>query len=145
MIWLFRFYALLHRWRIPVLPKLLYLLNRIIFSIVLPPSTQVGKRVTFAYQGLAVVVHARAVIGDDVYVGAQVIIGGRSGEHAVPVIEKGAFLGAGSRVLGPIRIGVNAVVAAGALVINDVEDGQVVAGVPAKVIKSTRRESPQRE
>lgn len=138
MIPLFRLYSLLYRWRLPVLPRLLYMVNRIVFSIALPPSAAVGRRVVFAYQGLGVVVHARAVIGSDVYIGPQVIIGGRSGQIAVPVIEDGAFIGAGARVLGPVRIGAGATVAAGALVIADVAAGATVAGVPARPIIASR-------
>lgn len=138
MIQIYHLSALLYRWHIPVLPKLLYLLNRVLFSLVLPASVKVGHRVTFAYQGIGTVVHARAVIGDDVYIGPQVIIGGRSGEVAVPVIESGAFIGAGARVLGPVVIGRGAKVAAGALVLHDVPAGVTVAGIPAKTIHSSR-------
>jgi len=138
MIQIYRLSALLYRWRVPLLPKLLYLLNRILFSLALPASVKVGKRVTFAYQGMAIVVHARAVIGDDVYIGPQVIIGGRSGEVAVPVIESGAFIGAGARVLGPVTVGRGATVAAGALVLQDVAAGATVAGIPAKPIRASR-------
>jgi serine O-acetyltransferase len=142
MLKFFRFYAWLYRLGVPVLPKLCYLINRVVFAVVLPPSVKVGQGVEFAYQGLGVIVHARAVIGDKVYVGPQVIIGGRSGEHEVPVIEEGAILGAGSRILGPVRIGKGATVAAAALVIKDVVSGETVAGVPAKPIRATRRERP---
>ncbi len=142
MIQLFRFYARLQRWGIPLLPRFLYMLNRILFAVVLPPTASIGKRVTFAYQGLGVIVHARAVVGDDVYIGPQVIIGGRGGEKAVPIIEDGAFIGAGARILGPLTIGAGATVAAGALVLTDVLPGQTVAGVPAKPIRSTRKETP---
>ena len=136
MIQFYRLYAWLHRLGVPLLPRLLYMLNRITFSIALPPSVQVGARATFAYQGLGVVVHARSVIGNYVYIGPQVVIGGRSGQEAVPVIEDGAFLGAGARVLGPITIGRGATVAAGAVVLGDVAPGTTVAGVPARVINS---------
>ncbi len=141
MLKFFRFYSWLHRLKVPLLPKLCYLINRVVFAVVLPPSVKVGRDVTFAYQGLGVIVHARAVIGDKVYVGPQVIIGGRSGIYEVPVIEDGALLGAGARILGPVRIGKGAQVAAAALVLKDVPDGVTVAGVPAAPIRSTRREN----
>ena len=37
--------------------------------------------------------------------------------------------------LGPIHIGDNVTIAAGAVVINDVPDNCTVAGIPAKIIK----------
>ncbi|MYN47384.1 serine acetyltransferase [Pseudoduganella sp. FT93W] len=117
------------------------MLNRILFSVALPPSVRMGKNVVLAYQGLSTVVHAQASIGDDVYIGPQVIIGGRSGESLVPVIEAGAYIGAGARVLGPVTVGRNALVAAGAVVLADVAPGQAVAGIPARPIKMSRGEA----
>jgi serine O-acetyltransferase len=138
MMFLFRLYSMLYRWRIPLLPRLLYMVNRILFAVVLPPSVKIGPGVSFAYQGLGVVVHARAVIGAGVQIGPQVIIGGRSGARDVPVIQDGAVLGAGSKVLGPVTVGIGATVAAGAVVLHDVPPGVMVAGMPAKQMRSHR-------
>jgi hypothetical protein len=52
------------------------------------------------------------------------------------VIEEGAWIGSGAIVLGPCRIGAHAVVAAGAVVTGDVASETVVAGVPARVVRS---------
>ncbi len=52
------------------------------------------------------------------------------------IIEDGAYLGAGATVLHGVRIGRCAVVAAGALVREDVPPYTVVAGVPARTIKT---------
>ena len=51
------------------------------------------------------------------------------------VIEEGAWVASHALVLAPVRIGAHAVVAAGALVLEDVPPYTVVAGRPAKVIK----------
>jgi acetyltransferase-like isoleucine patch superfamily enzyme len=51
------------------------------------------------------------------------------------VIEDNVFLGAGVRVLKGVRIGRDAVVGAGTLVVRDVPPGTVFAGVPGKVIR----------
>lgn len=133
MFKIFRLSALLHRLGIPVLPRLLYALNRMLFAIALPPSVKVGRDVLFGYSGLGIVVHARAVIGDRVTIGQNVTIGGRSGHHDVPVIEDDAEIGAGACVLGPIRIGKGARIGANAVVLQDVPAGAVAVGVPARV------------
>ncbi|MBV8993452.1 MAG: acyltransferase [Pseudonocardiales bacterium] len=57
----------------------------------------------------------------------------RSGRDVV--IEKGVWVASHAMVLGPVRIGRHAVVAAGSLVLDDVAPYTVVAGRPAKVIK----------
>lgn len=54
------------------------------------------------------------------------------------IIEKDAWVGAGSIILPNITIGEGAVVGAGAVVIKDVPKYTVVAGVPAKVIKKLK-------
>jgi acetyltransferase-like isoleucine patch superfamily enzyme len=52
------------------------------------------------------------------------------------VIKRNAWIGAGATILPGVTVGENAVVAAGAVVNKDVPDNTVVAGVPAKVIKT---------
>lgn len=51
-------------------------------------------------------------------------------------IKKNAWIGAGATILPGVTIGENAVIAAGAVVNKDVPDDAVVAGIPAKIIKS---------
>jgi acetyltransferase-like isoleucine patch superfamily enzyme len=52
------------------------------------------------------------------------------------VVESGAFLGANVTVLPGIRIGRGSFVAAGSVVREDVPRGTLVAGVPARVLRS---------
>ncbi|MGB5855183.1 MAG: DapH/DapD/GlmU-related protein [Oceanisphaera sp.] len=52
------------------------------------------------------------------------------------VIKKNAWLGVGVTILPGVTVGENAVVAAGAVVTKDVPANTLVAGVPAKVIKT---------
>ena len=50
-------------------------------------------------------------------------------------IKKGAWIGSNSTIIGPCIIHENAVVAAGSVVVNDVEKNTIVGGCPAKFIK----------
>ncbi|MFZ9034275.1 MAG: acyltransferase [Anaerohalosphaeraceae bacterium] len=50
-------------------------------------------------------------------------------------IEKGASIGSGSTLLCGIRIGQNAIIGAGSVVVKDVPENAVVAGNPAKLIR----------
>jgi acetyltransferase-like isoleucine patch superfamily enzyme len=50
-------------------------------------------------------------------------------------IKEGAWLCTRSIIVGPVTVGRFAVVAAGAVVVDDVPDYALVAGVPAKVVK----------
>jgi hypothetical protein len=67
---------------------------------------------------------------------------GQARQQAIPgegrdvIVEEGAWIGSGAIVLGPCTIGAHAVVAAGAVVVSDVPPGTLVAGVPARVVRS---------
>jgi serine acetyltransferase len=72
------------------------------------PEAEIGAGTELGYGGIAVVVHKDAVIGRNVLISPGVVIGGRSGLAGVPVIEDGAKIGSGAKLLRPIRIGAGA-------------------------------------
>ena len=51
------------------------------------------------------------------------------------VIERGAALGSGTVIMGGVRVGAGALVGAGAVVTRDVDAGETVAGVPARLLR----------
>ena len=83
------------------------------------------------------VLGGRAIVGKHCHIGAGTVLAGVvEPASATPVIvEDNVMMGANAVVLEGVRVGEGAVVAAGAVVVNDVPAGAVVAGVPAKVIK----------
>lgn len=58
------------------------------------------------------------------------------------VVRRGASLGSGSVVLGGVTIGAGAIVGAGSVVTRDVPPRCVVAGVPARVLRTLDETSP---
>ena len=54
-------------------------------------------------------------------------------------IRSGAFIGVHSVIMPGVTVGRGAVVGAGSVVTHDVEDGTIVAGVPARVLRDLAR------
>lgn len=121
--------------RVPFIPKILYVVNRIVFSAAIPPEANIGRNVVLGYQGLGIVIHRQAVLGDNVSVGSGVTIGGRSEFEDVPVIENDVLIGTGAKIIGPVHIGHHARIGANAVVLHDVPAYGVAVGVPARVVK----------
>ena len=83
-----------------------------------------------------------AIIGRNVNVGAGTITANFDGKAKNrTVIEDGAFIGVGSILIAPVRIGRGATVGAGCVVPkgHDVPSGATVVGVPARILKRGRR------
>ena len=86
---------------------------------------------------MGAVLGGRATVGSRCHVGAGAVLAGViEPASATPVIvEDDVLIGANAVVIEGVRIGRGAVVAAGAVVVNDVPENAVVAGCPARVIK----------
>ena len=105
-------------------------------GIEIHPGATIGKRVVIDH-GNGIVIGETAEVGDDVMIYQGVTLGGTGKDIGKrhPTIESGVMIGAGAKVLGPITIGKNAKVAAGAVVVKDVEPNCTVVGVPGEVVK----------
>jgi serine O-acetyltransferase len=124
------------KYRIPLVPALTRALTLLLFNCVVPAQATIGRGTMLGYRGIAVVIHERAVIGRNVMIGPCATIGGKSGLEGVPVIGDDVLIGTGAKILGPVRVGSGSVIGANAVVVRDVPPRTVVAGVPARVIKS---------
>lgn len=132
-------------WRMGVRPKLLrapfsilyrflYRRCRNRYGIELPFSAQVGRGVVIEHQG-AIVIHGATVIGDRCIIRQGCTLGIRRLDalDAAPILGADVHLGAGSVLLGRIRVGEGAVVGANAVVVEDVPAGALAVGVPARI------------
>ena len=105
-------------------------------GIEIHPAATIGRRF-FIDHGTGVVIGETTVIGDDVMIYQGVTLGGTGKDIGKrhPTVESGVMIGAGAKVLGPITIGKNAKIAAGAVVVKDVEPNCTVVGVPGEIVR----------
>ncbi|EGT3616418.1 2,3,4,5-tetrahydropyridine-2,6-dicarboxylate N-acetyltransferase [Clostridium perfringens] len=84
------------------------------------------------------VVGARGKLGKRVHLGAGAVVAGvlEPPSKTPCIIEDDVLIGANAVILEGVKIGKGSVVAAGSVVVEDVPAGVVVAGTPAKVIKT---------
>jgi serine O-acetyltransferase len=122
---------------IPVLPQLCTYVNLIFFGLEVTVRCEIGPGLFFPHTVGTVVGAVRigknATIYQNVTLGSK-ILDMRFDAGTRPEIGDFVTLGAGCKVLGGIRIGDGAVVAANAVVLKTVEANSLVAGVPAQTI-----------
>lgn len=84
-------------------------------------------------------IHPQSVIGDRVGIMHDVTLGTSNDRAGAPTLGNDVFVGAGAKILGPVRVGDGARIAANSLVISDVPPGVTAIGVPARAIRYTGR------
>ena len=129
-------YGIHNRWlRLPfsILYKILKLLSQILTGIDLPCEVTVGRRFRIEHFG-DIIISGDTVFGDDVVIRNGVTVGlKRTNECGAPVIGNRVDIGAGAKVLGPIRIGDDVAIGANAVVLQDVPPNSLAIGVPAQI------------
>ena len=129
----YRLRTTLLRRGIPVLPRLLH---RFCMR-----SAQVSIGEGVLMQPGVYIVHGQIVIDGLVEVGpASVIspwvtIGLRGGDVQGPIVGFGVHIGTGAKVIGPVKIGPEAVIGANAVVTRDIAGGETAVGMPARALK----------
>lgn len=126
----------LHKWHIPLIPRIISYIARIFTGIEIHPSAQIGRRF-FIDHGEGVVIGETSVIGDDVLMYQQVTLGGTGKDSGKrhPTIGNNVIIGAGAKVLGNINIGDFVRIGAGSVVIEDVPQHSTVVGIPGRVVQ----------
>ncbi len=105
-------------------------------GIEIHPAATIGRRL-FIDHGTGVVIGETTVIGDDCTLYQGVTLGGTGKDTGKrhPTLGNRVMVGAGAKVLGPITLGDNARIAAGAVVLHDIPENATAVGVPARVVR----------
>ena len=116
---------------------------RFFTGIEIHPGAKIGKNL-FIDHGMGVVIGETSEIGDNVTIYHAVTLGGSSPsidserqrhEKRHPTIGNDVVIGSGAQIIGPIKVGNNARIAANAVVVKDVPENATMVGIPAKAVK----------
>ena len=116
---------------------------RFFTGIEIHPGAKIGKNL-FIDHGMGVVVGETSEIGDNVTIYHNVTLGGSSPsidserqrhEKRHPTIGNDVVIWSGAQIIGPIKVGNNARIAANAVVVKDVPENATMVGIPAKAVK----------
>ena len=125
----------LHTHHVPMLPRLVSHVTRLVTGIEIHPGAKIGEGF-FIDHGMGVVIGETAEIGDNCHLYQGVTLGGTSTrrEKRHPTLENNVEVGAGAKLIGAITIGENAQVGAGSVVVTNVPPNATIVGVPGHIV-----------
>ena len=140
-IWANLFYRFAHWFyvrKLFFLARMISQNSRFWTGIEIHPGATIGKGL-FIDHGMGVVIGETSEIGDNCTIYQGVTLGGTGKDVGKrhPTLKDNVMVGSGAKVLGPITIGANAKVAAGAVVLNDIPPDSTAVGVPARVVRQS--------
>lgn len=133
-IWMHRIAHWFYRRRSYIWARIISHIARHFTGIEIHPGAKIGRRF-FIDHGMGIVIGETSEVGEDCLLYQGVVLGGttvqRKKRH--PTLGNNVVVGTGATLLGAIKIGDNARVGAGSVVVHDVPGGATVVGIPARV------------
>ena len=125
-----------HTRHMPFIARCVSQWSRFWTGIEIHPGATIGRRLVIDH-GMGIVIGETAEIGDDCLIYQGVTLGGtgvmQGKRH--PTLGNNVMVGSGAKVLGPIKIGDNARVAANSVVLREVPENSTVVGIPGRIVK----------
>ncbi|WP_139905017.1 serine O-acetyltransferase EpsC [Clostridium thermarum] len=125
----------LYKRKLFFLARLISQLARFLTGIEIHPGAKIGKGL-FIDHGMGVVIGETTEIGDNVTIYHGVTLGGTGKDKGKrhPTVGDNVIIGAGAKVLGPIKIGNSAKIGANTVVLTDVPANATAVGSPARIL-----------
>ncbi len=111
-------------------------LSRFFTGIEIHPGAKIGSGL-FIDHGMGIVIGETAEIGDNCTIYHGVTLGGTGKDTGKrhPTIGNNVLIGAGAKILGPFKVGDNAMIGANSVVLKEVEADTTVIGIPGRPVK----------
>ena len=121
--------------------RLISQISRFFTGIEIHPGATIGRGLVIDH-GMGVVIGETTEIGDDVMLYHGVTLGGTGKDKGKrhPTVGNGVLIGAGAKVLGPIKIGDNAKIGSNSVVLKDVPPNATAVGISARNIVRTNKQ-----
>ena len=122
--------------------------SRFLTGIEIHPGAKIGKNL-FIDHGMGVVIGETSEIGDNVTIYHMATLGGISPSinsnnqrniKRHPTLMDNVVVGSGAQILGPVVVGKNSKIGANAVVTKNVEENNVMIGIPAKNVGTATEE-----
>lgn len=115
--------------------RLISQVARHITGIEIHPGAQIGRKL-FIDHGMGIVIGETTTIGDNCTIYHNSTLGGtgKDKNKRHPDLGDNVMVGAGAKVLGPIKIGNNVKIGANSVVLKDVPNNTTVVGIPGKLL-----------
>ena len=127
--------------KVPILGVVIYCISKGFKTLIgRKRGIMISEKMPLGYglylsHGFGVVVNPSAVIGNNCTISQFTTIGAVEGKAAI--VGDNVYIGPSVCLVENVRIGNNVIVGAGAVVVKDVPQNTIVAGVPAKVISDS--------
>jgi serine O-acetyltransferase len=134
-LWLHRLAHSLWKRQVPVVPRLVSQFGRLVTGIEIHPGATLGEGF-FIDHGAGVVIGETAEVGENVTIYQGVTLGGTGKETGKrhPTVGDNVVIGAGSNLLGSIKVGDNVKIGSGSVVVHDVPSNSTVVGNPGRPV-----------
>jgi serine O-acetyltransferase len=127
------------QWSLAPLAMVFNKINGILGGCIIGRGASFEEGLVFIHSD-GIVINGNVRGGSHVHLEHQVTIGAAERDQ-FPVLGNRIFVGAGAKIIGPVRIGSDVRIGANAVVIKDVPDGATAVGVPARNIERQRGEA----
>lgn len=131
----YRLHHRLYLRKMYLLARMVSQMTRMLTGVEIHSGAVIGKNL-FIDHGMGVVIGETSEIGDNVTIYHGVTLGGTGKDKGKrhPTVEDDVVIGAGAKLLGPIRIGTGAKIGANSVVLKDVAKKATMVGIPARSV-----------